>query len=295
MKLTLTDFKELKNFPSGSAIEFHDNKVFLAGDDAKEVLVLDKSWKELERIPLFASDVDRIPKAIKSDLEATTVVIVNSIPRMLILGSGSKEELRNKAVLLDLDSYLKDEFDLTVFYNRIKATGIADLNIESAATLLEDYIILGNRGNKRHPDNHLIITKHLFWKHQADVELFTLPIKFPGKDDKFKNAGISGLTYSPHNDWLVFTASTELTNNPVEDGPIGESYLGIIENASRKIGRKDMKVDEFLELGEAEKSMRGYKIESVCIQSEKDDRLKLQLVADNDDGISCLFKVRIKL
>jgi hypothetical protein len=294
MKLTLTDFKELKNFPSGSAIEFHDNKVFLAGDDAKEVLVMDKSWKELERIPLFESDTDRIPKAIKSDLEATTVVIVNSIPRMLILGSGSKEELRNKAILLDLDSYLKDEFDLTVFYNRIKETGIADLNIESAATLLEDYIILGNRGNKRHPDNHLIITKHLFWKHQADVELFTLPIKFP-KDDKFKNAGISGLTYSQHNDWLVFTASTESTDNAVDDGPIGESYLGIIENASRKIGRKDMKVDEFIELGEAEKSMKGYKIESVCIQSEKDDRLKLQLVADNDDGISCLFKVRIKL
>jgi len=295
MKLTLTDFKVLKNYPSGSAIEFHDNKVFLTGDDAKDVLVMDKSWKELERISLFESTVDRIPKAAKSDLEATTVVIVNSIPRMLILGSGSREEHRNKAILLDLDSYLKDEFDLTVFYNRIKATGIADLNIESAATLLEDYIILGNRGNKRHPDNHLIVTKHLFWKHQADVELFTLPIKFPGKDDKFKNAGISGLTYSPHNDWLVFTASTELTDNPADDGPIGESYLGIIENASRKIGRKDMKVDEFIELGAAEKSMKGYKIESVCIQSEKDDRLKLQLVADNDDGVSSLFKVRIKL
>jgi len=295
MKLTLTDFKELKNFPSGSAIEFHDNKVFLAGDDAKEVLVMDKRWKELERIPLFDSDTERIPKKIKSDLEATTVVIVNSIPRMLILGSGSKEQHRNKAILLDLDSYLKDEFDLTVFYDRIKATGISDLNIESAATLLEDYIILGNRGNKRNPDNHFIITKHLFWKHQADVELFTLPIKFPGKDNKMKNAGISGLTYSPLNDWLIFTASTELTDNPVDDGPIGDSYLGIIENASRKIGRKDMKVDEFIELGEAEKSMKGYKIESVCIQTEKDERLKLQLVADNDDGISCLFKVRIKL
>lgn len=295
MKLTLTDFKELTTFPSGSAIEFHDEKIFVTGDDAKEVLVMNKSWKELERIPLFDFDGDRMPKNIKSDLEATTIVMVNSIPRMLILGSGSKEEHRNKAILLDLDSYLKDEFDLTVFYNRIKETGIADLNIESAATLLEDYIILGNRGNKRHPDNHLIITKHLFWKHQADVELFTLPIKFPGKESKFKNAGISGLTYSQHNDWLVFTASTELTDNPVDDGPIGESYLGIIENASRKIGRKDMKVDEFISLGDAEKSLKGYKIESVTIQSEKDDRLKLQLVADNDNGITCVFKVKVRL
>lgn len=295
MKLTLTDFKELSSFPSGSGIEFHDEKVFVVGDDAKEILVMNKRWKELERIPLFESTEQRIPKKIKSDLEATTVVLVNSIPRLLILGSGSQEEHRNKAVLLDLDSYLKDEFDMTVFYNRIKAAGITDLNIESAATLVEDYIVLGNRGTGKNPDNHLIFTRNNFWKHQAEAELEILPIKFPGKDNKLKQAGISGLAYSTVNDWLVFTASTELTNNPVDDGPIGDSFLGIIENASRKIGRKDMKVNEYLNLGEAEKSLKGYKMESVCIQSEKNERLKLQLVADNDNGISCLFKVRIKL
>ncbi|MBO9566209.1 MAG: hypothetical protein J7621_25775, partial [Niastella sp.] len=284
MKLTLTDFKELPSFPSGSGIEFHDEKVFLIGDDAKEVLVMNKRWKELERIPLFESTEARIPKKIKSDLEATTVVVVNSIPRLLILGSGSREEHRNKAILLDLDEYRKEEFDMTVFFDRIKAAGIADLNIESAATLAEGHVIMGNRGNKKNPDNHLIITKNTFWKHQADAELEILPIKFPGKDNKLKNAGISGLTYSPVNDWLIFTASTEDTNNAVDDGPIGDSYLGIIENASRKIGRKDMKVNEIITLRESEKSLKGYKIESVCIQSEKNGRLKLQLVADNDDG-----------
>lgn len=294
MKLTLTDFKELTSFPSGSGIEFHDEKVFLVGDDAKEVLVMNKSWKELERIPLFESTDDRIPKKIKSDLEATTVVVVNSIPRLLVLGSGSKEEHRNKAILFNLDDYIKEEFDMTVFYDRIKAAGITDLNIESAATLAEGHIILGNRGNKKNPDNHLIITKNTFWKHQVDAELEILPIKFPGKENKLKGAGISGLTYSAINDWLIFTASTELTDNPVDDGPIGDSYLGIIENASRKIGRKDMKVNEFINLREAEKSLKGYKIESVCMQSEKSGRLKLQLVADNDDGVSCLFKVRLK-
>lgn len=294
MKLTLTDFKVLSNFPSGSGIEYHDEKVFLVGDDAREVLVMNKRWKELERIPLFESTEDRIPKKIKSDLEATTVVVVNSIPRLLILGSGSREEHRNKAILLDLDSYLKDEFDLTLFYNRIKEAGITDLNIESAATLEEGHIILGNRGSKKNPDNHLIITKNTFWKHPAEAELEILPIKLPGKDNKLKNAGISGLTYAPKNDWLLFTASTEDTDNPVDDGPIGDSYLGIIENASRKIGRRDMKVNELINLREAEKSLKGYKIESVCVTSEKNERAKLQLVADNDDGVSSLFKVRVK-
>lgn len=294
MKLTLTDFKELSTFPSGSGIEYYDEKVFLVGDDAKEVLVMNKRWKELQRIPLFESTEARIPKKIKSDLEATTVIVVNGIPRLLILGSGSREEHRNKAILLDLDEYRKEEFDMTVFFDRIKAAGITDLNIESAATLAEGHIIMGNRGHKKNPDNHLIITKNTFWKHQADAELEILPIKFPGKDNKFKNAGISGLTYSALNDWLIFTASTEDTNNAVDDGAIGDSYLGIIENASRKIGRKDMKVNEIITLRESEKSLKGYKIESVCVQSEKTGRLKLQLVADNDDGVSCLFKVRLK-
>jgi hypothetical protein len=294
MKLTLTDFKELSTFPSGSGIEYYDEKVFLIGDDAKEVLVMNKRWKELQRIPLFESTEERIPKKVKADLEATTVIVVNSIPRLLILGSGSREEHRNKAILLDLDEYRKEEFDMTVFFDRIKAGGITDLNIESAATLAEGHVIMGNRGNKKNPDNHLIITKNSFWKHQADAELDILPIKFPGKENKLKNAGISGLTYSPVNDWLIFTASTEDTNNSVDDGPIGDSYLGVIENASRKIGRKDMKVNEFINLREAEKSLKGYKIESACVQSEKNGRVKLQLVADNDDGVSCLFKVRLK-
>ncbi|MDF2192656.1 hypothetical protein [Paraflavitalea sp. CAU 1676] len=291
MKLTLTDFKILSTFPTGSSIEFHDQKVFVVGRDAREVLIMNKRWKELERIPLVDNSAIPIEQKIQSDLEATTVVLVNSIPRMLILGSGSREHYHNKAILLDLDSYLKDEFDMTVFYDRVKAAGITDLNIGSAATLDEGHIIMANRGSTKNPDNHLIITRNTFWKHQTDAELEVLPIKFPGKDEKLKQAGITGLTYSAVNDWLVFTAATN-ENGPV--GVPGDSYLGVIENASRKIGRKDMKVNEIIPLGEAEKSLKGYKIDALCMQSEKNARVKLQFVADNNDGVSCLFKVRIK-
>ncbi|WP_276485701.1 DUF6929 family protein [Paraflavitalea pollutisoli] len=290
MKLTLTDFKILSTFPSGSGIEFHDDKVWVVGRDAKEVLLMNKRWKDLEHISLV--DLSGIPltESIESDLEATTVVVVNSIPRMLILGSGTRSHYHNKAILFDLDSYQKDEFDMTVFYDRVRAAGITDLNIGSAATLDEGHIILANRGSAERPDNHLIITRSLFWKNQADAELQVLPIKFPGKDEKIKQAGITGLTYSLVNDWLIFTASTP--DNGI--GVPGDSYLGIIENASRKIGRKDMKVNELIPLGSAEKSMKGYKVDSVCLQSEKNNRVKLQLAADNNDGVCCLFKVRIK-
>lgn len=291
MKIKLFDYKEIASFPSGSGIEFYDDKLYLVGDDAKEILVLDKRWKELERLPLFESADARIAKKIKADLEATTIVTVNRIPRLLVLGSGSKEQYRNKAILLDLDSYLRDEFDLTVFYNRIVEEGVQKLNIESAA-VVEDHILLGNRGNKQFPGNQLIITKNSFWKKQEQAELVIVPLELPLKDSK--PVGISGLAYSLLNDCLIFTASTELTDNPVDDGPIGDSYLGVIENASRKIGRKSLKVNVLVNLSDTHELFKGFKIESVCIQSEKPGRLKLHLVADNDTGKSYIFKVRMK-
>jgi hypothetical protein len=50
--------------------------------------------------------------------------------------------------------------------------------------------------------------------------------------------GISGITYSEHQEMLIFTTSTEDTMNAYDDGSIGKSCLGFIENAYRKIGRK---------------------------------------------------------
>ncbi len=291
MKVKLFEYKEIAAFPSGSGIEYYDEKLFLVGDDAREVLVLNKRWKELERLPLFDAPGTRSSKKTKADLEASTIVTVNRIPRLLIMGSGSKEQYRNKAILFDLDSYLKEEFDLSVFYNRLKASGIPQLNIESAA-LVEDHILLSNRGNKKNPGNQLIITRNTFWKKQQQADIAIIPLELPLKDSK--GVGISGMAYSIINDCLIFTASTELTENAVDDGPIGDSYLGIIENASRKIGRKNMKVNELLNLSGTHELFKGFKIESVCIQSEKERRMKLHLVADNDTGKSYLFKVRMK-
>lgn len=291
MKVKLVDYREIATFPSSSGIEFHDGKLYLVGDDAKDILVLNKRWKELERLPLFESVEERIPKATKADLEATTVVTVNRIPRLLILGSGSKGTARNRAILLNLDSYLSDVFDISPFYQRLVKSGIKKLNIECAATI-EDHLLLGSRGNRKHPENHLIITKNTFWKKQQQAEIVTVPLEMPMKSDI--PPGISGLTYSQLNDCLLFTASTEATDNAVDDGAVGDSFLGIIANASRKIGRRNLTVDEWINLSEVHELFKGFKIESVCIQSEKQQKLKLHMAADNDTGKSYLFKVRIK-
>jgi len=288
MKLELLDFSALSDYPSASGIEFYKGNVYVVGDDAKDVLVMNKKWKKPTLINLFPSDTERVPKKIKFDLEATTLVNIDKKAHLLIMGSGSAEP-RNKGFLLNLKNNSTTKLDLTVFYRRLQEAGLKDLNIEGAATLM-DYIILGNRGNKANPENHLIITSTDFFSNQEKAPIQLLKLEFPVKE---QYAGVSGLAYSDDHETLLLTISTEDTPNAIDDGPIGKSYLGIIDNFFRKIGREKikLKINNLIDLGEADKQFTGYKIESVCIQSTKDHSMKLQMVADNDDGSSYLFKV----
>jgi hypothetical protein len=291
MKLELLDFKELNDYPSASGIEFYDDRIYLVGDNAKDMLVLNKKWKKPEYINLFEAPAGPIPKNVKADLESMTLLWIDKKPFMLLVGSGSNNN-RNKAVLVNLKNNQLQFLDLSIFYERLKGAGITELNIEGIATV-NDYIVLVNRGNKTHPDNQLIITNTNFWKKQKDASIQIMRIDFG--ESAPRGLGISGLTYSDNHEDLFLTVSTEDTPDAITDGPIGKSYFGVIENLYRKIGREKekLKVNKLIHLSSADDRFTGYKIESVCIQSEKDHSVKLQLVADNDTALSYLFKVEV--
>lgn len=291
MKLKLLDDTTLTNFPSGSGIEFFEDRLYLAGDDARELLVINKRWKEKERITLFNSAKDRIPKKQKADLEATALVFLENTPHLLVMGSGSLEP-RNKAILMNLQSKELHYIDISVFYSRLQNSGLTDINIEGA-TLTNNYLVLANRGNKKNPSNHLIVTDTLFWQHQETADIQLHQVNF----DKYEGTiGLSGLTYSSHHEQLLFTTSMEDTDNSYDDGEIGKSYLGMIDNIDRKLGRphEHLKVTELIDLPATDKRFKNQKIESLCIQSEKDYSMKMHMVADNDTGKSHLFKIQLK-
>lgn len=291
MKLKLLDDTTLTNFPSGSGIEFFDDRLYLAGDDAKELLIMNKRWKEKERISLFKAEGDRIPKKQKADLEATALVFVENIPHLLVMGSGSLDP-RKTAVLINLPTSELTFIDLSVFYTRLQNSGLTDLNIEGA-TMVSKYLVLANRGNKKNPSNHLIVTDPLFWQQQETAGIQLHQVNF----DQYEGTiGLSGLTYSRHHERLLFTTSMEDTDNSYDDGEIGKSYLGMIDNIDRKLGRPNehLKVNELIDLPATDKRFKGQKIESLCIQREKDYSMKLHLVADNDTGKSHLFKILLK-
>ncbi len=129
-------------------------------------------------------------------------------------------------------------------------------------------------------------------EESAPGRYISIKIELEEKPGKF--LALSGLTYSYKNDWFITTISSENAGNITDDAAFGDSYLGIVENATRKIGRKRFKINEYFNLSDLDKKFKGQKIESVCIQADKDHRLKLHMVSTNNKGENSLFKVRLK-
>src|SRR5438105_15448065 len=119
MKLKLLDYKELPELPSGSNLEFFNDTAYLVDEDASDMVVLNKKWQTLATNKLLVNGEPQIVSKTKSDFEATTIIVVNSIPRLLVLGFDAKDK-RHKAVLINLDNMTKEEFDISEFYARLK-------------------------------------------------------------------------------------------------------------------------------------------------------------------------------
>ena len=94
---------------------------------------------------------------------------------------------------------------------------------------------------------------------------------------------------------LLLTASEEETKDAINDGMIGESYLGIIKRFSKRLNDTTLKPDQFIKLSDIHPEFSRQKIESVCAEKPGTDELILHLVADNDNGKSRIFKMRFPL
>jgi hypothetical protein len=289
----------LKDFPSGSSIELYDNKFYLIGDDATKLLVLDKNYNKIDSIQLFKQNNYRISKTKKVDLEASTIITVKDQPHLLMLGSASTKK-REKAFILSFGTPSKTEISdkrTSNFFDRIVKAGVKEINIEGAANAGK-WFLLGNRGNNNNRVNQLISTTPDFLENQkrCPFKISTILLDKP-KSNKGKAGfvGISGLAYVAAKDLLLFTASTEDTGNATDDGEIGNSYLGWINNISEKLADAEIKASMLINLNTLNKVFAGEKIESICVEKTDNNRLTLHLVSDNDNGQSKLFKLQLSL
>jgi hypothetical protein len=291
--ITLLRLLLLSDYPSGSAISYYDGQLFVVGDDAGKLLVLDSNYTEVNAITLFDYQGKRIPKAQKADLETASIVTINGKDNLLILGSAATSE-RERGVLLPLplSEQPPKHISFSTFTNRLKTLGIPELNIEGSA-VVNDHIVLTNRGNETNAVNHLIVTPSNFWTSQEDVAISLHKLVIPFDLPAF--AGVSELCYIPEKDILLVVLSSEATANAYDDGMIGDSYVGWISHASRRINAHDITLDGIINLSEADPAFKGEKIEGICLASVDGKECLLHLVADNDQGQSKLFYVRLAI
>lgn len=291
MRVELTAVKEMSEFPSGSGIEFYDDKVYLVGDDAHDILVMNRKWKPRDLITLFGTSEERLLKSQKANPKTSTLIFINKKPHLFIPGSGLNE-LNNNGILLNLQTKETLMFDAGVFYERLKNAGISELNIEGAA-LVHDYLILSNRGSVDNPVNHLVITSADFYKKQEDVAFQLVKLE---AEQSAADVYVSGIAYSDKHETLLLAISSN-SSYSINEEPGESGRLGLIENFYRKIGREKgrMKINEMIDLGGEDEKFKGHKIESLCIQSEKDHSMKIHLTAGSKDGITYLFKAQLKV
>lgn len=287
-KHLLEEVKSIPSYPSASGIEFLENKIYLIGDDAKNIMMLDSSYNSIDSIALYAYSEARIPKAEKADLESITTTKNN---KLLLLGSGSLSPYRNVAWLIDPRMKEKEFIRLDTFYQRLQLNGLKELNIEGSCSI-PGSVLLSNRGSKGYPKNYLIVTNDMFWTDQSDSHIAIISIG--GNNDTTKFSGISGMTYAQKSDRLLLTVSTEDTKNAIDDGAIGKSYLWIIKNISSKKRWKAINPDKVIDLENMDARFKGQKIESVCITKETTGFLHLILVSDNDNGSSTIFRLVVE-
>jgi hypothetical protein len=273
-------------YPSASAMDFQNGKVYLMGDDATQLLVLDSNLHSVDSIKLYEGDSLRLPKAIKHDIESMTIVG----GKLVMIGSGSVKPQRCSGRMIDLLTGRVDSIRLDTFYSRLSYRGIDELNIEGLASI-PGATILSNRGNQTHRHNQLIFTSPDFWEQQSASFINTVIVGFTADTSAFQ--GVSGMDYGHRNDQLFLTVSTERTKNAVEDGPIGKSFIWIIKSISSKTRWKAINPDRVIDLTTIDDRFAHQKIESVCVLKETRKFTYLLLCADNDDGRSSLFRVVI--
>jgi hypothetical protein len=281
--------KSYDDFPSGSGLAVYKDLIYVVGDDAIDIMIVDKNLNATRRIPLFESRGKRIPKDVKPDLESVTLLHPEQKGSFLLTGSGSFSPSRDSCVIIDSAGQQK-RYSLSRFYDRLRKAGLPDLNIEGAA-MLPAGILFASRGNKTFPKNFLVLTNDRFWENQekADIKM----IRLGGETDTSMFSGVSGLDYSYRTDQLFITLSTEDTRNSYDDGAIGKSYLWIVNEISAKKKWSVINPDRIIDLEELDPRFAGNKIESVAVLVPEAGKQELILVSDDDKGGTVLFRLAL--
>jgi len=275
-------------FSSSSSLDLFDHKLYVIGDDAPYMMILDMDHNLVDTVQLFHTKDKRLRKEDKPDLESSVIIRSDQQTYFYAISSFSTAT-RDKLVRLELNESGKAK-GLNVSTCNFHPAVPGGMNIEGAS-LINGKLVLSNRANFTSKVNYLLVTE-MAGNSLKEEGTKIIPVQLP---DNSKIIGISGMSYIPEKDMLLFSASTEETTNAYSDGTIGESYIGYISNISTKLDSQTIQPDRLVPLSQYLKQKKPQKIESIVAEDGNASELIIHLAADNDNGTSTIFKMKWRL
>lgn len=284
----------LKNIPSGSGMSYIEDSIYIISDDSPYLFQLNNKFDLLRKITLTRGfeNVSRIEKPLKPDYESLAIYESKEGVFLYGFGSGSLAGKRDSLVVINTDKDAEVKiYELQSFYQHLEelvgGVNRDRLNIEGAV-IHNGYLYLLNRGNNAVLKVGIDAFNSFI---KGEIELPALAVamfevSLPKKEGMF--VGFSGCAILPGSDLLVFTATVENTTNWVDDGEILGSYIGVLSLENLDADRSptivpfEINANPLLD-----------KVESITITGEVEGVFTALAVADNDDGSSKIFSLKI--
>ncbi len=284
--------KLFDSIPSGSGLIAEGDSVFIIGDDATSLYQLSLSTNAFVSIPLIniTQLQYRIKKPDKHDLESLSFLNLNGKKYIASFGSGSVSPQRDSLLLVSADDFKQQQWiSLGNFYTRLRKISVKnELNIEGAVSTSEN-VYLFNRSGSEVYELSLKLFEAIM---QSKINLMDMNIKkyqFDLPASEGVQSALSGGCLF-RNDAILFCASAENLPNVYDDGDIQGSYVGIIS-----INKKGLALKELTGIKDKSGAMLKDKLESIDIAGHySNGDVRAFAIADNDDGKSKLFELRIK-
>ncbi|MCX7748005.1 MAG: hypothetical protein N2645_14140 [Clostridia bacterium] len=288
------------DLPSASGMIYKDGHYYVAGDDSPYLFKLDQKFNVSSRLLLKDYPVDqngRILKSDKPDFEAIENFKWKDDEWLLIIGSGSKAIKREVAFLVSDDGKKKQEKNMAPFYKQLGTAagfGVDELINLEGLCVTKDRFLFVNRCNAV-ANIIFSVSKKEFMNYLQgqtttvnDIKAYRLQLP---KIDGYL-AGLSGAEYIEKTGELLLTASVEVTGDPINDGKILGSFIGVMPLKDLK---NNMDATGFFSLLESEGKPYVTKVESIAVQFAGKNRIEGAIASDNDDGTSVFHNYVIKL
>lgn len=292
--LSIYDFKQINDLPSASASVKLGNRLLAVGDDSPSLYFLNEDFQIINSVDINNGQPNkqgRIPGKLKADLEAADKLTIGDQDYIVMLGSGTYTDTREKALLYSINENTVKWKSIKPFYRSLR--GVANLsktefiNIEGFATN-EDKAFLLSRGSHG-PNLIFVLDKKAFSRYlsgaaSAIENVNAIQVQLPKLDNV--EATLSGATWNAQTRQLFVTASVDKDNEQI----LG-SFVAVIESAQLK-QKGPLKPKSFLITHKGNRLES--KVESVTITSSTKDTVTGTLLADNDDGTSQFMRFTLK-